>query len=181
MTQPSGVTNQSPLSLTKADSRPPARVGGGRWYFVLTVLSAGFLAAVPFWHAWSRLRRPGVRTMALIYTAIDVYLVVLMAITPEPNPDGSSGNSAISTIGGFSVCAVVVVACIQLRSLRRAAYATPRVLPAESDLMLALAVAARERREKARTMWARILLSPASSASDAPTWAAASTTVGWWT
>ena len=51
MTQPSGVTNQSPLSLTKADSRPPARVGGGRWYFVLTVLSAGFLAAVPFWHA----------------------------------------------------------------------------------------------------------------------------------
>lgn len=151
MTQPSRDFGHE--SANPATNRP-ARVRGGIWYFVLTVLSAGLLAAVPFWHAWSRLRRPALRTLALVYTAIDVLLVVLLAATPDRNPDGSSGNSAISTIGGFSFCAVVVVACIQLRGLRREVYATPRTIPVAADPLVAQALAARQRREEARRMWA---------------------------
>ena len=150
MTQSSRDIDRGSANLSKTSERPPQ---GGIWYFVLTVLSAGFLAAVPFWHATSRLGRPALRKLALIYTAIDVALAVLLALTPDPNPDGSSGSSAISTIGGLSVCAVVVIACIQLRGIRREVYAAPRALPVQADPMVARALAARQRRDEARRMW----------------------------
>jgi hypothetical protein len=150
MTYPSRDIGQR-SGLDKTGDRPTPH--GGIWYFVLTVVSVGFLAAVPFWHAASRLGRPGVRKLALVYTAIDVALAVLLALTPDPSPDGSSGNSVISTIGGLSVCAVVVVACIQLRALRQEVYATPRRLPVGADPLGAQALAARQRREEARRMW----------------------------
>jgi hypothetical protein len=153
VTQPSRDMGQGPVGLAKAGRVPQPEGRGGVWYFLVTVLSAGLLAAVPFWHAWSRLRRPALRTLALIYTAIDVFLVVLLAITPERKPDGSSGNEVISTIGGFTVCAVLVVACIQLRGIRRAVYAGPRALPIDADPLVARALAARQRREEARRMW----------------------------
>jgi hypothetical protein len=150
---PTGGNSPGPVNLAKTGRQPVSPNGGGVWYFVLTVLSAGFLAAVPFWHAWTRLRRPAVRTMALIYTAIDVFLVVLLALTPDRKPDGSSGNDVISTIAGFTVCAVVVVAWIQLRGIRRDVYAAPRAVPAQADPLVARALAARQRREEARRMW----------------------------
>ncbi len=140
----------------------PARVGGdgqpnqgsaGRWYFLVTVLTAGFLAALPFWHAASRLGRPAVRKLALAYTAVDVFLVVLMALTPSPKPDGSSGNETISTIGGMMIMAVVVIGCLQLRPLRREVYAASPRIPAVAEPAVARALAARRRREEARTMW----------------------------
>lgn len=133
--------------------REPGSTAGGTWYFLLAVLSFGFLAAVPFWHAWTRLRRPASLKAALAYTAVDVLLVVLMSLNPSPNPDGSSGNSAISTIGGFTAIAVIVVACIHLRGVRREVYATPRAVPAHADPAVARALAGRERREEARRMW----------------------------
>src|SRR3712207_72465 len=102
--------------------RPPARGPRGTWYFVITVLSFGFLAAVPFWHAARRLGRPAVRRLAFVYTAVDAFLVVLMILTPEPNPDVSSGNPTISTIGGMTAFAVLFIGCLQLRSLRQQVY-----------------------------------------------------------
>jgi hypothetical protein len=117
------------------------------------VLTAGLLAAVPFWHAWSRLRRPALQKIAIVYTAVDVLLVGLLSVTPSPPPDGSSGNSALSTIGGFGVLAVVIVACIQLRGIRREVYALPTVVPALADPVMARALAGRQRRDEARRMW----------------------------
>jgi hypothetical protein len=135
----------------------PGPVGGaqpatGRWYFVITVLTFGFLAAVPFWHAARRLGRPAVGRLALIYTAINAFMLVLMSLTPERNPDGSSGNPTISTIGGMTVVAVVVVGCIQLRGLRREVYALPPVVPTSADPVVARALAARRRRTEAREL-----------------------------
>lgn len=124
----------------------------GAWYFVITVLSAGFLAAIPFWHAWSQLRTATLRTLALVYTAVDVALVVLMSLTPD-RTTGHSGNDAISTIGGLSVFAVVIVACIQLRGVRHSVYATPRAIPIDADPVVARALAARQRRAEARKLW----------------------------
>ena len=129
------------------------RLANGRWYFYVTVFTAGFLAALPFWHAARRLDRPSVRRLAWIYTAVGGFLVVLMALTPEPNPDGSSGNATISTIGGLAVVAVVVIACYQLVGLRREVYDGRRndVRTSSADVM-ARAVATRQRRQDARRL-----------------------------
>jgi hypothetical protein len=74
------------------------RPGTGLWYLLLAGLSFGFLACVPFWHAPQRLQRADVRRWAIAFTAVTVYLVVLMVLTPQQDADGTSGNSTISTI-----------------------------------------------------------------------------------
>lgn len=153
MTQPPYDTKGAAPAFGGPALNGPAKPSGGTWYFVLTVLSAGLLAAVPFWHAWSRLRHPRLRTLALAYTAVDVFLFVLVALTPSPDSH-PAGNDAVSTIGGFAVIAVVIAACVQLRAVRRAVYAGPRARPMEADPVVTRVLAARHRREEARKMWA---------------------------
>jgi hypothetical protein len=140
------------------DSRPSTkaeRLAAGGWYFAVTIFTAGFLAAVPFWHAAVRLGRPALRRLALVYTGLGAFLVVLMALTPEPKPDGASGNSAISTIGGLTIFAVVIVGCIQLKGLRREVYGQPGARPVPTDPALARALHARQRRAEARELRAK--------------------------
>ena len=144
-----------PVTATSDSPTPGQRFRAGGWYFVLTIFSAGLFAAVPFWHAASRLGRRDVRTLALAYTAADVYLVVLLALTPPQQPDGTSGNETLSTIGGFSALFILVLACIQLRSLRRAVYGGPGVVPVHDDPTVARARGARARREETRQLIAR--------------------------
>jgi hypothetical protein len=144
-----------PARATPETGTPGQRFRAGGWYFVLTICSAGFLAAVPFWHAASRLGRREVRKVALAYTAADIYLAVLMALTPPQQPDGSSGNDTLSTIGGLSAVCIVVVACIQLRSLRREVYGRPGIVPVQDDPAVARALGARARREETRQLVAR--------------------------
>ncbi|MGY1690390.1 helix-hairpin-helix domain-containing protein [Geodermatophilus sp. SYSU D01105] len=132
----------------------PQRLAAGGWYFAVPVLTAGLLAAVPFWHAARRLGRPALVRLALTYTAVDAFLVVLLALTPDPNPDGSPGNPTISTIGGLTVIAVVVVGCLQLRGLRREVYGTPLPRTTAADPAVARALAARQRRVEARQLHA---------------------------
>ena len=138
---------QSPTAPSVGD-----RLARGGWYFAVTILTAGSLAAVPFWHAAKRLGRESVRRLALLYTALDVLLAVLMALTPEPNPDGSPGNEAISTIGGLTMMAVVVTACVLLRGLRREVYGAPGTTPTGADPAVTRALAARQRRTEAREL-----------------------------
>src|SRR4051794_21462655 len=166
MTSPEGTEFQKAGAPT-AGVLQTQRTRGGVWYFLVTILTAGFLAAVPFWHAARRLGRPGVRRLALLYTAADIYLVTLMILTPPQNADGSSGNETISTLGGFSVFVIVIVACIQLRSLRRQVYggayptvgphavSPPTPAPPATDPVLARALQARGRREEARRLVAQ--------------------------
>jgi hypothetical protein len=150
MTSPQLPAQATPTAPTRAQ-----RLQAGGWYFALTIFSAGFLAAVPFWHAASRLGRREVRTLALAYTAAGIYLVVLMALTPPQRSDGSSGNEALSTIGGLSVLFVVVLACIQLRSLRREVYGGRGVVVAQADPAVARALAGRARRAETRQLLTR--------------------------
>jgi hypothetical protein len=145
----------SPAPATPSTPTRGQRFRAGGWYFALTILSAGILAAVPFWHAAHRLGRAQVRTLALAYTAAGIYLVVLMALTPPQQPDGTSGNETLSTIGGLSVLFVVVLACIQLRSLRREVYGGRGVVAAHSDPAVARALGIRARREETRQLIAR--------------------------
>jgi heme/copper-type cytochrome/quinol oxidase subunit 4 len=128
-------------------------MGAGSWYYAVTVLSAGFLAALPFWHAAWKTRRPDFRIWALVYTLVDVFLVVLLVLTPR-RADGTSASETISTIGGFSVILVVVLGCLHLRVVRREVYA-PRPQPVADDPILARALARRARRENARELAAQ--------------------------
>lgn len=131
------------------------RFRSGGWYFVLAIATAGILAAVPFWHAATRLGRVQVRKLALAYTAAGVYLVVLMSLTPPQNPDGTSANPTLSTIGGLSALVVIVAACIQLRPLRRDVYGGQGVVPVHADPAVARALGARARRQETRQLLAR--------------------------
>ena len=150
MTPPHSSTRATPSTPTVGQ-----RLRAGGWYFALTIFSAGFLAAVPFWHAAQRLGRAKIRTLALAYTAAGIYLVVLMALTPPQQPDGTSANETLSTIGGLSVLFVVVLACIQLRSLRREVYGGRGVVAVHSYPAVAHALGARARREETRQLIAR--------------------------
>jgi hypothetical protein len=129
------------------------RLEAGGWYFAVTIFTAGFLAAVPFWHAAVRLRTSRARQLAAVFTLADLYLVVLLILTPPRNPDGSSGNEAISSLGGFSVIAIVVIACILLRPIRREVYGGKGVITAHEDPAVARALAARARRDEARQLF----------------------------
>ncbi|GAB4079946.1 helix-hairpin-helix domain-containing protein [Modestobacter muralis] len=124
----------------------------GGWYFAVALLSFGFLAAVPFWHAYSQLRRPVLRTYALAYTAVDAFLVLLLAITPDAQAPGAQ-DSSLSAVGGFTAVAMMVVSGLHLRSVRREVFETPRAEPVTSDPAVARALAARQRRVEARRLW----------------------------
>ena len=150
MTPPHSPTQGAPSTPTLGQ-----RFRAGGWYFALAIFSAGFLAAVPFWHAAHRLGRAQIRTLALAYTAAGIYLVVLMALTPPQKADGTSGNETLSTIGGLSVLVIVVLACIQVRPLRREVYGGRGVVAAHSDPTVARALGARTRRDETRQLIAR--------------------------
>lgn len=139
---------------TGAGVGPVQRPGAptGRWYFVVTLVSIGFLAAMPFWHAARSLGRPGLVRLALIYTALDAFLVVLMILTPPNNPDGTSGNETISTIGGLTVTLVLIAACVQLRGLRREVYGERSVVQRPVHPAVTQALAAREQRAESRRL-----------------------------
>lgn len=130
------------------------RLQAGAWYFALTIFSAGFLAAIPFWHAAKRLRRREVRSLAVAYTLAGIYLVLLMVLNPQ-RPDGTSANETLSTIGGFSALFVVIAGCVQLRPLRREVYGGAGAVPAHRDPAVARALEARSRREESRRLIAR--------------------------
>jgi hypothetical protein len=128
------------------------RLSHGGWYYAVTVFTGGFLAAVPFWHAARRLNRRAVTRLALVYTGLGVLLTVLMALTPPPNPDGTSGNPTISTIGGMAVVAVVIIGCLQLRGLRREVFGERVAASTRAHPAVAQALAARQRRAEARQL-----------------------------
>ncbi|NEK87628.1 helix-hairpin-helix domain-containing protein [Blastococcus saxobsidens] len=127
------------------------RLRAGGWYFAVTIFSAGFLAALPFWHAAGRLGRRDVRSLAVAYTLAGVYLLVLMALTPK-QADGTSADGPLSTIGGLSVLVVVVAACVQLRPLRRQVYRAGAIVPTSDDPVVARAREAHARRQEARRL-----------------------------
>ncbi|MBN1093318.1 helix-hairpin-helix domain-containing protein [Blastococcus sp. TML/M2B] len=141
-----------PAPPPRGPSTSGERFRAGGWYLVLAIASAGIFAAVPFWHAATRLGRRDVRTLALTYTAAGIYLVVLFSLMPPQQPDGTSGNPTLSTIGGLSALFVIVMACIQLRPLRRAVYGGGGVVPVHADPLVARALAARARREETRRL-----------------------------
>jgi len=136
----------------------PSTVLKGRWYFVVTVCSAGLLAWLPFAHAGNHLRRRSVTRLAWWYAAAAVILGILVSLSPrdEQGQTASGTGDAISVIGGLIGMATIALGCLQQVPLRREVYggAPPHNHDAV-DPALTAALEARERRANARQLAAQ--------------------------
>jgi hypothetical protein len=138
----------------------PRRRSGGRWYFVVPVLSFGLLTWVPFLHATIRTHRRAHRRMTLIYGAAAMVLFTLASASPD-NAQGQAvgtlGN-VLTALFGVLGLASMVVGCVQLSQVRNEVYGlTPAVPPPPlaADPVVAQQLAARARRNEARALAAR--------------------------
>jgi hypothetical protein len=136
---------------------PWARFTAGGWYFLVVIGSMGMLSAVPFGHAAVRLRAPRVWAATACYAAVAVTISLLLpvrAVDPEGRP--LPAQDGASPLVGFAILALVVVACLHLRSVRRRVYDLPPPPgpggPAHPDPAVAAALAARARRTEARRL-----------------------------
>jgi DNA uptake protein ComE-like DNA-binding protein len=135
-------------------------IADGRWYYTLTVLTAGLFAWVPFLHAAARAHDDNPRRPAAIYGALAVGLAVMAGITPtdaQGEPAGAVG-ALLSAVVTITAIGIITAACVQLRPLRATAYGlegSQREEPTAADHAVAQALAARQRRIEARALAAR--------------------------
>ena len=137
-----------------ASAPPPGRDHSGRWYFVITVLSAGALSGVPFFHAASQLDRPSLRTRGAVLTGAGVAGVMMNSASDDAF---SSGAALLQGVSSLLMISVVVVACLMLVGLRREVYGgAARPLsdppPSPNDRAVAGVEAARRKRAEARAL-----------------------------
>src|SRR4051794_8737525 len=93
--QPQDGQPHAPLESAASTPGLAHRFLAGGWSFVLTIASAGLLAAVPFWHAAARLKRSAVGRLAIVYMVADAVLFLIAAVTPE-RPAGTTDDDPLS-------------------------------------------------------------------------------------
>ncbi|HEX7659233.1 MAG TPA: hypothetical protein VF444_07110 [Pseudonocardiaceae bacterium] len=136
----------------------------GLWYFVITIGSAGMLAAAPFFQAWEVLRDRAAWRLGWIYAGIS--LIVLNLFIWPPN-DAVGDN--LRALAFFLMIVETTAACIQQNPLRRRVLrdirsdldGSPEAADTEAgagptvDPAVAALLAAQEHRDQARAMVAR--------------------------
>ena len=134
--------------------RPPPPLGPtGKWYFVITIASAGLLASVPYFHAASKLDRPQLRKTGAALAVTAVVCFALIGLSPEDDAGDPSGP--LATIGAVVMFGVVVLACLQLISIRRDVYqapATAQAMPSRNRAAVATVAESRRKRDEARKL-----------------------------
>ncbi len=123
-----------PRECRTTDRRPrvnePAQQHGygqptGRWYYVITWVSLGLLAAVPFFHAAAHLNRPALHKTGAGFAAASVVGMVLIGIAPTDEAGDPTGW--LSNVGAVLLLAVMILATTQHVGLRREVYPRPGV------------------------------------------------------
>lgn len=117
------TAHQAPRNAAHQSSpahRAPSTEPTGRWYFVVTIASVGLLAAVPFFHAASRLDRPQLRKIGAGMAAGGLLGFALMGAAPTDDAGQSTGW--LSDVAVLILLAVMVVATAWLVGLRREVY-----------------------------------------------------------
>lgn len=142
------------------------RVAGGSWYFVLTIATTGLFAWVPFLHAARRLGVQRLRRTAAVYGMLGIGLMSFNGALPRDQHGVLIGTTAQvegGVVGGLAL-AVMVIALVQLWSVRKRVYGRPygtvgdaagSSTQADADPAVAEALAARTRRQVARDLAAR--------------------------
>ncbi len=124
----------------------------GRWYFVITLATVGLLAAVPFFHAASRLDRPQLRKVGAAMAGASLLGYALIAASPED--DTGSPTGWLSNVAVLILLGVMLVASLLLIGLRREVY-NPAVVampPNGNQGAMANVEAARRARNEARNL-----------------------------
>ena len=133
--------------------RAPAPAGPtGKWYFLITILSGGLLAVVPFFHAASRLDRPHLRKVGAAMTAGAALGFVLLEVSPtDANGDATGWTSSAAVI---ILMTVMLVASLILIGPRREVYQPSAVArpPTGNQGAMASIEAARRARDEARKL-----------------------------
>ena len=109
---------------TAHDRDPQARrrrIPRGLWYFVVPVLTFGWLSAVPFIHAGLRLHERGVRLLAGVYAVGGAVAFTLIAVAPVDAED--TDWRVVTGLGlGFVLAGS---ACVLLVRIRRRVFSVP--------------------------------------------------------
>lgn len=144
-----------PSPASPAFVPPPPSTATGTWYFVITLLTGGLFAAVPFFHAASRLDRPELRKTGAIFAVASTVAATLIGLSPTD--EGGSPPGFGSDVGGVVAVGIVVVAIALQIGLRREVYQTPPAVAPQSANQGAMASveAARRKREDARVLAAK--------------------------
>ena len=124
----------------------------GRWYFVITIASVGLLAAVPFFHAASRLDRPQLRKVGVAMAAASLLGFALIAASPEDDTGTPTGWP--SNVAAVILLLVMLVASLLLIGLRREVYqpSVDAMPPTGNQGAMANVEAARRARNEARNL-----------------------------
>ena len=120
MDRASKPARPSPYACLDRHRAPAPPVPTGKWYFVVTIASGGLLAAVPFFHAASRLDRPQLRKTGAAMAAGGLLGFALIAVSPTDDTGQPTGW--LSNVAGLILVTVVVVATLLLIGLRREVY-----------------------------------------------------------
>ena len=121
----------------------------GNWYFIITLASFGSLAAVPFFHAASRLDKPSLTKLGVCFAVTSLVGYLLLGTGPTSAAGESTGF--LSSVGTTLVMAEMAVASLLLIGIRRQVY--DKVLikaPSRNQGAMATVAEARRRREEAR-------------------------------
>ncbi|WP_436494553.1 ComEA family DNA-binding protein [Actinokineospora sp. HUAS TT18] len=125
-----------------AQQQVPNTRYGGVWYYVVTIVTGGVFAVIPFVHAASRLGRRSVWARAALFGAIDAVMFVVVSLR-----EGRS-DEPVDTVLAVIAIAVIIGACVQLRPLRREVFG-PAV---PQDPAVARVLVERGKRDEARAL-----------------------------
>jgi hypothetical protein len=155
-TQHRGPWQQPPLhQISSLDWKERWKAGG--WYLGVPILSAGVFAAIPFWHAHSRLNRPELRSLAVTYSVAGIAIMAIVGITPKDaqgDPVGVLGG-ILQTITVLSALIVIITACVKLAPVRREIFSRPGWGAPAVDPYMDQVKQSRARREEARALLAQ--------------------------
>jgi hypothetical protein len=113
--QPSRVQDAGPQGTSARRGRIPP----GSWYFVIPILTLGWLSAIPFVHAGLRLRDRKVLLLAGMYAAGGAVAYILLS---KAKVDARGGVSWPGPAGLLLGVFLAGLACFQLFTLRLRVY-----------------------------------------------------------
>lgn len=145
----------APAPVAVAQYSPASSGPTGRWYLVITIASIGLLAAVPFFHAASRLDRPQLRKVGAGMAAGGLLGFALVGSAPTDATDTPTGW--MSNVGVVILLGVMLWATLLLIGLRREVYQTsvPVASPDGNQGAMSNIERARQKRNAARTLAAK--------------------------
>lgn len=136
--------------------RPPARSPSPwvySWYFVVTLVSFGTLAWIPFLHAATRLHRRWLLVLTFVYAPLGALEGILIMLTPD---EQSAAADTTATISGLLIMWLIIsglaVQAFLVRELHLADERAVHAADSPATSAVAVAMAARTRRTEARRM-----------------------------